>query len=446
MSIFDDMQRLYAMQNPEMQQGPMSPVDYMQNMDPVLRNLIMQQQAEEQEQQPQQQGQHGIHQGGGMVQAPMMSQQAPQEQQAQAMQQGGQQPQQQEEPLSPLMAGSRAAVDAAKRSLSMDENENQRALGNAMMSFFSNVAQHPSYGKGGGNLGAISASIAPAVNAYDDEKNRIASMNHALQLEQKKEALAAQKEAREIAKQAHEMAMDERKVKVYEGELGIKSKEKEDELKEHEMLSKAGGSVPIHLLSPSNQNAANKMIDRQIQEGEAAGVALSELGEIKRIVTADPNITKKAVGVIIANLRNDPTLVNQRLAEIPNPVDRHNAELLGKHIYNYTTNKFKGMPAKGLNMQSERWIRAGTLDPFLSSESILNLADYDQHFIQHKYDYGNKTYEEAAQGNAWRAPPVPMHPRKEEKAESSDASGLTVEKKRARIDELLKMRPTAPEK
>jgi hypothetical protein len=90
----------------------------------------------------------------------------------------------------PLLNGSQSAMQIAKRSLALDEEQRNRALGAGLMTFFSNMAK-PGYGNGfNGALAAANESFAPAFKSYAEEEGRQQKLNAHLYDQQKKEEMA----------------------------------------------------------------------------------------------------------------------------------------------------------------------------------------------------------------------------------------------------------------
>jgi hypothetical protein len=397
-----------------------------------------------------------LQQNAGHGQMPQQGMQQPMggmPEQQQQMQQ--EMPQQQPQRPNPLQAGSMAAVEAAKRSLEMSENENRRALGRAMIGMMSGMSQAPSYGQGlAGNLGALTAGFAPALSAYDAERDRIMQMNHALQIQQKQEEMMARKEEREMKRMAHDLEMEGRKIKVAEGYLGLERTKHADEKAEHEALSKIGTKVPISTLGKGGWEYAQKEIKSYIDQGEAAHHALETIGHVKKILKDDPGITKNMATILLAAQRHDPSIVRQKLNSwfIPEKT-RMNAEMLSKHLSNLYTSKLKGFSPRGMNMFLEKQLREGNIDTNMDAPGMLELAEQDEEALQPIYKNGQEVYDELEKGNFYRPRPQKLSEHKEpesgedvsHKAAPSSTTGMTEAQKQARIQQLLKMREMAPE-
>lgn len=366
-------------------------------------------------------------------------------------------PQQIPQQRNPLETGSRMAIEAAKRSLEMSDSENQRALGRALMGMAAGIKNSKSYGQGfAGNIGALTDGLLPALNAYDSERDRIAHMNHALQLQQKQEEILARKEEREMKRMNHDLEMENRKIKIAEGYLGLERSKNEEEKKEHEQLSQPGAKIPLSHLKPSQWNLAQKEIQSNIEKGEASHAALETISHIKSILKNNPNITKNMSTIMLAAQRHDPSIVRQRLNSwfIPEKT-RADSEMLAKHLSNLYTSKLKGFPARGMNMFLEKQLREGNIDINMGVPSMIELLDQDEKALKPIYENAQEVYDEYEKGYFYRPRPKKLSSYKDSEDEndenvvkkeaSSIASEMTEEQKQARIKELLKMRETALE-
>jgi len=383
---------------------------------------------------------------GGMPDEGMQNMQDMQEMQQAMQQQPQQQAQMPPQKPSPLEAGSRSAVEAAKRSLEMNDNENRRALGRALMGMMSGIGQSESYGKGlAGNLGAINAGFSPALSAYDAERDRIMQMNHDLAVQQKQEAMLARKEEQDMKKMSHEMDIANKRLGVEQGYLGLEKQKREDERKEHEEMSKPGAKIPLSSLGKNQWGQAKKEIKDYIDKGEASHHALETIKHVKSILTNDPDITKNMSTIMLAAQRNDPSIVRQKLNSwfIPEKT-RADAEMLAKHLSNLYTSKLKGFSPRGMNMFLEKQLREGNLDINMSAPAMIELLDQDEKALKPIYDNAQEVYDEYEKGNFYRPRPQKLSELKEED-KTAVVSGMTDEQKQARIQELLKMREAATE-
>lgn len=345
---------------------------------------------------------HGQMPQQGMQQQPMEG--MPEQQQ---MQQEIQQPQR----PNPLQAGSMAAVEATKRSLEMSENENRRALGRAMIGMMSGMSQAPSYGQGlAGNLGALTAGFAPALSAYDAERDRISQINHALQVQQKQEEMMARKEEREMKKMHHEMDIAKKRLGVEQGYLGLKQQELAHEKNLEEEMTKAGASIPLGRLSnhPSMYNKAMDDIKLHLEKREAAIPALQAIDTVERVLKVDPDVTKHWGTIVLAAQRNDPTIIRQQLGNRVPEKTRIHAEMLAKSLAVLPAAKFKSVPARGLTVFAEKLLKEGSPSIDMHAKSILNLVKPDKKFYEHTIKSGDEVYENLQKGIRYMPKPMEL--------------------------------------
>ena len=296
------------------------------------------------------------------------------QQMGQMMQQEPQQQQQASAPRNPLEAGSRAAIEASKRSLEMNENENRRALGRAMIGMMSGISQSPTAGHGlAGNLGAINAGFAPALGAYDAERDRIMEMNYNLRNKQKEEEALARKEERELKKMAQEMDIEQKKLGINQGYLDIERNKKADERAELALLSKPGGEIPLGSLSTNGWIYAQKHLDSSAKEIEGAKNAINSIDEVSEILERNPKITKHWGTILSASQQEDPTYLKQQLLNRVNPQELKDAQLLSKNLSNLYTAGGTGFSARAMNKYWEKEMKKGVATPDLLASTTLHL-------------------------------------------------------------------------
>ena len=354
----------------------------------------------------------------------------------QAQGQGGQQPQpqgmgipsaQQGFPMqgaskrNPIAEGSRIAMDSTKHSLQMNESENQRALGRALLTMMGSVDQNPHYGTGfAGNLNAIASGISPALLEYDNERNRISQLNYKLMENKKKEESLARKEERELKKMSFEMDLANKKLGIDRGYFDLKKQEIDYEKSTEEEMSKAGAKVPLGRLAkhPSMYNNAQAEIKDYINRGEAARNTLHSIQGAKKILIDNPDITKNMSTIMLAAQRNDPTIIKQKLNSLfISDKTRKDAEMLSKYLSNIYTSKLPGMPARGMTMFLEKRLAEGSVDMTMAADAALELLNPDEEVAEHYYKDGQNVYTELEKGNFYR--PAPMKIKTLEKEEVS---------------------------
>jgi hypothetical protein len=316
----------------------------------------------------------------------------------------------------PIADGSMAAMNSTKQSLEMGENENKRALGRALLAMMSSVDQNPAYGTGfAGNLSALSSGIAPALLEYDNERNRIAQLNYGLLANQKEEEKEARKEARELKKMSFEMDIANKKLGIERGYLGLKNQEREDEIKQHEMMSQAGAKIPLSTLGKNQWTNAQNEIKSYLHVGDSARNTLQSIQGAKKILTDNPKITKNMSVIMLAAQRHDPSIIKQKLNSwLISDQDRKDSEMLSKYLSNLYTSKLPGFSAKGMNMFLEKRLADGSVDITMAPEAALELLSNDEEVAAHHYKNGQDVYEEYEKGNFYRPAPIKFKKLEEE--------------------------------
>lgn len=211
---------------------------------------------------------------------------------------------------SPFNAGALAAIKSAKQSLGMDEDERRRAMGLAIAKFFSGMAQ-PGYGPGiAGTLGAAAANVAPALEAYQGEENRIAGLNAALMKHQADYGMAQQKmrqqmterllkqaymDARQKEIERHHKATENRQDTLLQlkamtsGMKGRKAQQEEEkERRIEEAINK--GETPLEVLEPSARAEFQKNAQKTIRDVPVNQRALKTIQKMRDIFKEHPNI------------------------------------------------------------------------------------------------------------------------------------------------------------
>lgn len=398
-------------------------------MDDMQRMMIMQQmqaQGQQQGQQPQ----------GGRMPAPNM-QQSPQFQ-GMGLDTGKR---------SPIEEGSMMALNSTKRSLQMNESENQRALGRALLTMLGSIDNNPAHGTGfSGNLSAIASGISPALLEYDNERNRIEGVNYGLLKAKKEEEALARKEDREMKKMHHEMDIANKKLKIDQGYLGIKSKEKEDERKEMELLSKPGGEVPLGSLSTSGWNYAQKYLDSNSKELEGAKNSINSIDEASEILERNPGITKHWGTILSASQQDDPGYLKQKLLRLVNEKDLKDAQLLSKNLSNLYTSGAGGFSPRAMNKYWEKEMKKGVATPDLLASTSLHLfKDARKNAVdiyKNRYDVHDAFHN---RGSFKRAKPSSLDYDPEETTKYEKIKSNEMAKKLQELEQLEQMMQTAPD-
>jgi hypothetical protein len=207
------------------------------------------------------------------------------------------------EDASPLRKGTLEAIQAAKQSLGMNDGEQKRAMGLALVKLFAGMSK-PGYGDGlGGALSAAAQNMAPAVDAYMGEEGRVQNMNAALlghvsslQADQDKawqhavEKMMAQQHQNAVLeenKQYHQ-AQEKKSNSLYDLKkfsTGLKmDKHQQEEMKQRrleEALER--GETPLEVLEPSARADYQKNALKSIREIPTNTRALKTIAKMRDI-------------------------------------------------------------------------------------------------------------------------------------------------------------------
>jgi len=331
-----------------------------------------------------------------------MQEQMMHQSQQQPPQQGylGAQPQSFQPPESPILMGARGGLEAAKRSLELNESENQRALGRAMLAFIDSTRNAPYTGNRlSDKLGSISAGISPAVAAYDEERNRIQQMNHQLQLEQKKEALEAQKEAREQQWREHQMTMAEKELGLKEKEFNYKKGERS--LADEELLEE--GVTPISSFKTGGERQqVRKHIERYHKIGKSSRNVAESTDLIKNIYENNPALSQHWGVIMQAGLSGKPSLVKQSLNKwfVPKDVQR-DGWLVAKTLNDLVTNRVEGSSARA-SVFLEKLYKDASANVLMPAEATIPIMDKLNKLALEDYEDAEKVVEYGRRGGFYQ--------------------------------------------
>jgi hypothetical protein len=87
---------------------------------------------------------------------------------------------QEQSPYNPFDAGIRKAIEGARQSLSMNREQEDRALRNSMLAFANNISQQPRERGFGNNLASAGRAMIPAMSAYDQSEQAALQENNEL--------------------------------------------------------------------------------------------------------------------------------------------------------------------------------------------------------------------------------------------------------------------------
>lgn len=282
---------------------------------------------------------------------------------------------------SPLEKGSMMAVQSArdsiaakKRMLAMDDNENQRALGRAILAMRNSMNNNPNYGTGTmANIAALAGGAADGMMSYDQERERIANANNFLLSQQREEERLARQEELQMKKMSHAMEMDRKRLGLEQANFGLKKQEREEERKEIELLSKPGGEVPLGSLSASGWNYAQKYLDASAKELEGAKSAINSIDESSEVLERNPGITKHWGTILSAAQQDDPTYLRQQLLNLVDEKDLKDAQVLSKNLSGLYTSGAGGFSPRAMNKYWEKEMKKGVATPGLLASTTLHL-------------------------------------------------------------------------
>lgn len=304
------------------------------------------------------------------------------QQQQQPQQYQGQQPQEQQQMPpqegSPFMNGANAAIQAAKQSLGMNQQEKQRAEGLAIMSFFSNLSKG-GYGSGlNGRLAGITQSLNPAVQAYMQEQNNVAALNSQLQSQyaeqQQQQEMMQQKMAHQQEAQAYKQAQLEETRRSHEAmeqhraaQLGLQHGYHKESLalKRAGLDLKRGAERQQKTGKPPPQLISKLAKDIEKLEGATQELKAYDAAE-NLLLTQDPLYNPVAQGAF--------SIIGGRPPAFKSPAQA-DFEALESTI---RRKKFKG---SGLRTQIE-YQDIKTIDPRLSKEANLAIIEREKNALK----------------------------------------------------------------
>lgn len=251
---------------------------------------------------------------------------------------------------SPFNPAALAAMRAAKQSLGMDEEEQRRAMGLAIMRMFSGMGK-PGYGEGfGGALSAATDNIAPAVEAYQGEQNRVANMNASLlghiesaqlrrdMLQQRmaeKKQMEAHREAQRIETERYHRAQEAKNDRLLDLKaLSMSSKmSKQQEAADKERRIEEAinrGETPFEVLEPSARVEYQKKAQKAIHDVRTNQQAIKTIEKMKKIFAKNSDIGNSWVQTLNQDSKSSSlwTILGRKFAD---PKKLAAAEQLNKY-------------------------------------------------------------------------------------------------------------------
>lgn len=229
-----------------------------------------------------------------------------------------QQQQPQQQPYNPVTAGSLAGMESARRSLDMDAQERQRAMGLAIARMGAGLSK-PGYGPGfGGALAAINSNIHPAMQDYMGEEDKVADMKAYLL----KQQLEMERHKRQEDYKRERDKIEDRFMSEKIGLMKDKVHQQEQfETKRVELMEK--GEMPedgvfFKELTPGVQQTYAKDITQRRNEVIYAKEGMKTINEMEKIIfdPANKHLWSSWAHVLEANDQKNPTMLNNLLRDM----------------------------------------------------------------------------------------------------------------------------------
>jgi hypothetical protein len=207
----------------------------------------------------------------------------------------------------PLGEGAMKGLESSKRSLEMNDAEQRRAMGRALMAFAGGMSSHvPQPGSGfAGALGAINSGFLPGLTAYDAERNKIEQQNFALMQQQNELEKQARLENLKEREFMNEIEKQEQAQRYHEGLLNL-SRERMNELtkdeKRYEQAQERKNQLVSEGILPENAVMFDEIMDKDLRKAKIKDI-------IKRkdaLVPAAQNL--KAIQELLKLYRDNPNL------------------------------------------------------------------------------------------------------------------------------------------
>lgn len=323
----------------------------------------------------------------------------------------------------PINSGSEIGLEAAKQSLEMDEVQRKRALGRALISYFSNVVK-PGYGQGlSGALSAAAQSMQPALSTYQGEEERAMRLNAALL--QRQDALEKDRRREEIQRSRDEESrgLRERQLRLHERayeemtpyqrehlELMKGRQSKEEREREHwENIQKdlEPGVEPIEKFrsKPSEWTHVMKRIDSARDQTKYAKQGMKIISRLNEIMQESPELYNSYGNILMNSHQQDPTFWKQQTIKLGIPKkDIANFQEAGKLHSDLFSMETKSFPARGVNMFMEKQIRQKIPDLRMAREAYKRVADMSLERFKESYDENSKVVDYAHKGFIYTPP------------------------------------------
>lgn len=212
----------------------------------------------------------------------------------------------------PLEAGTQSGIQAAKKSMAMDETEKARARGLAFMALGQSLSR-PGYGQGfSGTLNAINQSLPGAAQAYLGEEARVGQQNAMLheqmqkevfrqaQLEQQErlqQARLDQKRESEDLLQKHRAAQLAELQQYHKGRLGVEARKLESK-ELNAPASESNEGIVLNKMPRVFQNEFSKLALKSKDTAKTSKRTIDTINEMEQIFAEHPDIGSSFVNLL----------------------------------------------------------------------------------------------------------------------------------------------------
>lgn len=293
----------------------------------------------------------------------------------QAMLQSMMQQQPPQASVSPLTSGSVAAMDNIKRAMALDNEQRRNSLGSAIQHFSANMGRPENHK--GGVLGAAAASMAPALNAYQQANQNGQSENmQAFEIMQ-----ALEKQAEE--KRRH--AMDEKHgaAQLAETQRYHDLMYKEADLSEFTKKQESGliptDAVPYSIMGKKEQGEVAKEQRMRLENIKNANSVLRDTKEIVKISNEYPDLSTDYNRLLInVGTGRNPTAKDIAALGIANQKKRAALEKFVKLRNELLSNKVQLAGGKVSTDIFKKTLGDTLADPSSSNETINYIGKYTE--------------------------------------------------------------------
>lgn len=288
---------------------------------------------------------------------------------------------------SPLIRG----AQSARQAVTLNDEQQRRAIGMAMMRFFSNMSK-PSYRDRSGFNGALSRaneSFLPAAEEYwqqhdqsmaqnqEEAQIRAAEMRRAEDIERanQKEAMQQDRWEREFeeTQRAHKANEDYRIMDRFRG--GKLSAAERKELKKEENIERAAArnAISFDTYTNSELGAEQKRLNEEIKSAGRYQETLRTIKKMKDIFQEDPKIGSAWYQIIDSN--DDPNVWEQIKRLFVRKKDLARLEKLRKYGANLNLDLVMGMKGQRATDLLKKFMKATNPGSNFTSEGAISLLN-----------------------------------------------------------------------